>query len=62
VVPGEVSNSPRIIAGGFFLSGESAYLSRFQRADERTRTADLPITSDKKGVAEVCTCLQISHI
>jgi hypothetical protein len=37
----EVSNSPRIIAGGFSLSGESACLSRIYRADERTQTADL---------------------
>jgi hypothetical protein len=33
-----------------------------QRADERTRTADLLITSDNSGVAEVCTGLQIPQI
>ena len=33
-----------------------------KRADERTRTADLLITSDKSCVAGVCTSLQISHI
>jgi hypothetical protein len=32
------------------------------RADERTRTALLPITSDNSGVAAVCTGLQIPHI
>ena len=32
-----------------------------KRADERTRTADLLITSDHSGVAGVCTGLQISH-
>jgi hypothetical protein len=33
-----------------------------QRADERTRTADLLITSDHSGVAGVCRGLQIPHI
>jgi hypothetical protein len=33
-----------------------------QRADERTRTADLLITSDASGVAGVCRRLQIPHI
>src|SRR5215208_872941 len=40
----------------------TAYLSRKKRADERTRTADLLITSDASGVAGVCTGLQIPHI
>jgi hypothetical protein len=31
-------------------------------ADERTRTADLLITSDRSGVAGVCRGLQIPHI
>jgi hypothetical protein len=31
------------------------------RADERTRTADLLITSDQSGVAGVCTALQNPH-
>ena len=35
---------------------------QFWRADERTRTADLLITSDNSGVAGVCTRLQIPHI
>ena len=39
-----------------------AYLSRIERADERTRTADLLITSDASGVAGVCMSLQIPHI
>ena len=35
--------------------------SEQKRADERTRTADLPlITSDNQGIAAVCTGLQIS--
>ena len=34
----------------------------FLRADERTRTADLLITSDPSDVAGVCTGLQMSHI
>jgi hypothetical protein len=33
-----------------------------QRADERTRTADLLTTSDNKGVAERCRRLQNPHI
>ena len=32
-----------------------------ERADERTRTADLLITSDRSRVAEGCTELQIPH-
>ena len=32
------------------------------RADERTRTADLLITSERSGVAGVCTGLQIPYI
>src|SRR5215203_4471747 len=37
-------------------------LQENQRADERTRTADLLITSDRSGVAGVCRGLQIPHI
>ena len=33
-----------------------------KRADERTRTADLLITSDHSGVAGGCTGMQIPHI
>ena len=33
-----------------------------QRADERTRTADLLIMSERSGVAGVCTRLQIPYI
>jgi hypothetical protein len=32
-----------------------------KRADERTRTADLLITSDRSGVAGACTRLQNPH-
>jgi hypothetical protein len=32
-----------------------------KRADERTRTADLLITSETKGVSEHCTRLQNPH-
>jgi hypothetical protein len=38
-----------------------AYLRQKQRADERTRTADLLITSDNSCVAGVCTRLQFPH-
>ena len=37
----------------------SAYLSRLWRADERTRTALLFVTSDNSCVARVCTCVQV---
>jgi hypothetical protein len=47
--------------GTLSLSDYSAYLSRLWRADERTRTAFLLITSDHSGVAGVCTGLQIPH-
>jgi hypothetical protein len=40
----------------------SAYLRAKQRADERTRTADLLITSDHSDVAGVCRGLQMPHI
>jgi hypothetical protein len=33
-----------------------------KRAGERTRTANLLITSDRSGVAGVCRGLQIPHI
>jgi hypothetical protein len=36
-------------------------LQEKQRADERTRTADLLITSDPSGVAGDCSGLQIPH-
>jgi chromosome segregation ATPase len=39
-----------------------AYLRRIVRADERTRTAYLLITSDPSPVAEVCRRLQFPHI
>src|SRR5215218_5921893 len=37
-------------------------VQRVQRADERTRTAYLLVTSDRSGVAGVCKGLQIPHI
>jgi hypothetical protein len=40
----------------------SCKLRENKRADERTRTADLLITSDHSGVAGVCRRLQIPHI
>jgi hypothetical protein len=43
------------------LSEYSAYLCRIERADERTRTADLLITSDPSGVAGMCRGLQNRH-
>jgi hypothetical protein len=39
----------------------SAYLSCLGRADERTRTADLLITSVRSVVAGHCTGLPIPH-
>jgi hypothetical protein len=39
-----------------------AYLSRIGRAGQRTRTADLLITSDHSGVAGGCRGLQMPHI
>src|SRR5215212_4384677 len=53
-----VSESPRIISGGYFYTEYLAYISRFWRADERTRTA-YPcslrvITQALQGVAEAC--------
>jgi hypothetical protein len=46
---------------GVDLEEYSAYLRRFGRADERTRTADLLITSDHSGIAGGCPGLQIPH-
>ena len=47
---------------GCFSEAEySAYLSRIGRADERTRTADLLITSVRSVVAGRCRGLQIPH-
>ena len=40
------SNSPRIISWGLRYAEYSAYISQKWRADERTRTADLLITSE----------------
>jgi hypothetical protein len=48
-------------AGSFHFYKYSAYLSQLERADERTRTADLLITSARSMVAEGCTDLQIPH-
>jgi len=56
-----VSESPRCDAEGINLADYSAYLSQLVRADERTRTADLLITSVRSVVAERCTALQIPH-
>ena len=48
-----------------YLTNEEALRrspSRFKRADERTRTADLLITSEPIRVAGACLGFQISHI
>ncbi len=45
----------------FLHSEYSAYPWAKKRADERTRTADLLITSVRSVVAERCTSLQIPH-
>jgi hypothetical protein len=42
----------------FTYAKYSAYLRGIGRADERTRTADLLITSDPSCVAGVCSGLQ----
>jgi hypothetical protein len=52
----------QLIPRSFPYSKYSAYLRRIVRADERTRTADLLITSDPSHVAGVCLGLQIRHI
>jgi hypothetical protein len=57
-----LSECPRGGAEKINLTEYSAYLSRIVRADERTRTADLLITSDPSGVAEGCRVLQIPQI
>ena len=53
-----VSESPRILSGDFVYTEISPYLSRIQRADERTRTADLlqlrVITHSLQGFAGAC--------
>ena len=41
-----VSKGPRLVTEGSLYSAYSAYLIRSRRADERTRTADLLITSE----------------
>jgi hypothetical protein len=46
---------------GLSHSAYSFYLSRLRRADERTRTTDLLITSDPSGIARVCRESQILH-
>ena len=56
------SKSHRIISSNLLYSKKSAYLRRFGRADERTRTADLLITVDNSRIAGLCTGLQIPHI
>ena len=46
-----------LVAGGFAHSSYSAYLREYQRADERTRTADPLIASEPirvAGFARVC--------
>jgi hypothetical protein len=51
--------APDVLVGGFpFLR----VLQVKKRADERTRTADLLITSDPSGVAGMCTELQTPHV
>jgi hypothetical protein len=56
------SKRSRRWTGDFSHSEYSAYLWAEKRADKRTRTADLLITSDNSCVAGVCRGLQITHI
>ena len=57
-----VSESAPRRSKGSACSVDSTQIGRIKRADERTRTADLLITSDPSGVARVCRRLQIPHI
>ena len=50
------AKTPDVDIGGFYFSRD---LQEKRRADERTRTADLLITSVRSVVAEGCTDLQI---
>ena len=52
----------RYITGGSIGHPVFLQIASRQRADERTRTADLLITSDNSCVAGVCTGLQIPPI
>jgi len=54
-----VSECPRGDAEKINLAAYSAYLSRIERAEEWTRTADLLIRSVRSVVAERYTALQI---
>src|SRR5215213_7386096 len=56
-----VSKEPRLTTKALLSSGYSAYLRRIERADERTRTAFLLITSVRSAVAGSCMSLQIPH-
>ena len=47
---------------GFFTPGIRLIYAENERADERTRTADLLITSDPSGLARGCKRLQMPHI
>ena len=53
------AKAPDVNVGGFSFFQD---LQVKKRADERTRTADLLITSDHSGVAGGCRGLQIPHI
>jgi hypothetical protein len=57
---GDVEKPP-VDHRGFPHSAYSAYLWAIKRAGERTRTADLLITSVRSVVAESCRGLQIPH-
>jgi hypothetical protein len=55
-----IADTPDVARVGDFLFLWD--LQEKRRADERTRTADLLITSVRSGVAGVCRGLQMPHI
>jgi RNA polymerase sigma-70 factor (ECF subfamily) len=52
----------RAVGFGSVTAQQQNLANEFRRADERTRTADLLITSDNSAVAGACRSLQIPHI
>ena len=53
------AKAPDVHVGGYCFLRD---LQVKKRADERTRTADLLITSDQSGIAGVCRSVQFPHI
>src|SRR5918997_3095286 len=53
--------APAMVPRPLWIPDLYLQIERKKRADERTRTADLLITSDNSRVAGVCRSLQIPH-